>query len=195
MRRLISFFTNQDGAIAVEFVFIAPVMIAMFFGLSDLALALGVRADIINLSSVGSDLIAQESTVTTADMTNVFSALSAMLYPYDTGPAQITISSVVDDSSGGTAHAPNPTGKVAWSCNQGGGTHTHSTNDVYPFPLAARGVVTSGDGGSVIVTEVYYAYPMPVTIPGVINGTYTMSNVFYSKPRRVAQIPRPPTCS
>jgi Flp pilus assembly protein TadG len=185
-RRLIQFLTRRDGAIAVEFAFVAPVMIAMFFGLTDLALALGVRADVINLSSVGSDLVAQESTVTTSDMTNVFSALAAMLYPYSTTPAQITITSVIDNNT-------TTTGKVDWSCNKGGGT-THAKNDVFTFPTAAQGVITKGGGGSVIVTEISYSYPMPMTIPGVINATYPMSSVFYSKPRRVAQIPGPPSC-
>jgi Flp pilus assembly protein TadG len=191
MRKRLSFLEDRSGAIAVEFAFIAPVMIAMFFGLSDLALALGLRADVINLASTGSDLIAQESTVTTADMQNVFGALSAMLYPYSTSPAQITISSITDNNSGSTAGGPNPTGSVSWSCTQGGSVRTGT----YTFPASAQGVITKGSGASVIMTEVSYAYPMPITIPGVINSSYTMTSVFYSKPRRVAQIPAPPSCS
>jgi Flp pilus assembly protein TadG len=182
--RLIQFLTRRDGAIAVEFAFVAPIMIGMFFGLTELALALGVHADVINLSSVGSDLVAQESTVSTSDMTNVFSALSAMLYPYSTTPAQITISSVVDNNS-------TTNGKVAWSCTQGG--TVRAKNSIYTFPTAAQGVITSGGGGSVIMTEVSYSYSLPVTIniPGILNlsGPYAMSSTFYSKPRRVSQIP------
>lgn len=183
-RRLLQFLTRRDGAIAVEFAFVAPVMIGMFFGLTELALAMGVHADVINLSSVGSDLVAQESAITTADMTNVFSALSAMLYPYSTTPAQITISSVIDNNT-------TTSGKVAWSCTQGGTART--ANSTYTFPTAAQGVITSGGGGSVIMTEVSYSYSLPVTIniPGIINlsGPYAMNSTFYSKPRRVAQIP------
>jgi hypothetical protein len=157
------------------------------------ALALGVHADVINLSSVGSDLVAQESTVTTADMTNVFSALSAMLYPYPTAPAQITISSITDNNSGASAGAANPTGTVAWSCTQGG----TARSGTYSFPTSAQGVITRGSGDSVIMTEVSYSYTLPVTIrlPGIINlsGPYAMSSTFYSKPRRVTTIPAP-TC-
>jgi Flp pilus assembly protein TadG len=182
--RLLQFLIGRDGAIAVEFAFVAPVMIGMFFGLTELALALGVHADVINLSSVGSDLVAQESSITTADMTNVFSALSAMLYPYPTAPAQITISSIIDNNTA-------TTGKVAWSCTQGGTART--ANSVYTFPAAAQGVITKGGGGSVIMTEVSYSYALPVTIniPGIINlsGPYAMNSTFYSMPRRVAQIP------
>ena len=35
--RLLHFLTRRDGSIAVEFAFIAPVMIGMFFGMANLA--------------------------------------------------------------------------------------------------------------------------------------------------------------
>ena len=197
MRRLINFFARRDGAIAVEFALVAPVMLGLFFGLSELALALGAKGDVTNLASVGADLIAQESAATTSDMTNVFAALSAMLYPYSTTNAQITISSVIDNSSGGTAGNANPTGTVAWSCTQGGTART--ANSTYSFPAAAQGVVTSGSGGSVIMAEVSYSYSLPFTvhITNVINltGPYTLSNTFYSKPRKVLKVTAPSSCS
>ena len=191
MRRLKDFLFRKDGAIAVEFAFVAPVMIGLFFGLSELALALGAKGDVTNLASVGADLIAQESAATTSDMTNVFSALSAMLYPYATSNAQITISSVIDNSSGGATGNANPTGKVAWSCTQGG--TARSANSTYSFPAAAQGVITSGSGGSVIMAEVTYNYSSPTTVS--LNTPIAMTNTFYSKPRRVAQIPLPNGCS
>jgi Flp pilus assembly protein TadG len=184
MRRLRDLLKRRDASIAVEFALIAPVMIGMFFGLGELALAEGARGDVVNLASVGADLVAQESTVTTSDMTNVFAALSAMLYPYSTANAQITISSIVDNST-------TTSGKVAWSCTQGGTART--VGATYTFPAAAQGVITSGSGGSVIMAEVTYSYSLPVTvnIAGYINlsGPYTMTNTFYSKPRKVLKIP------
>ena len=184
MRRLLGFLTQEGGTIAVEFAFVAPIMIGMFFGVTELALALGAKGDVTNLASVGADLVAQESSVTTTDMTNVFSALSAMLFPYSTANAQVTISSVVDNGT-------TTSGKVTWSCSQGG--TPRATNSVSTFPSTAQGVITSGSGGSVIMAEVTYSYSLPfnISIPGAINlsGPYTMSNTFYSKPRRVSQIP------
>jgi Flp pilus assembly protein TadG len=181
MRRLSHFLKRCDGAIAVEFAFVAPVMLGLFFGLNELAFALGVKGDVANLASAGSDLIAQEKSVTGTDMTNVFDALSAMVYPYDATNVHVTISSIIDNNS-------ITTGKVAWSCTHGG--TARSAGDPYTFPT---GVITKGGGGSVIVTEVTYNYTLPVAvkIAGVINlnGSYPMTGTFYSKPRRVLQIP------
>jgi Flp pilus assembly protein TadG len=168
----------------VEFAFVAPIMLGLFFGLTELALALNAKTDVIDLTSVGADLIAQESSVNTGDMTNVFNALSAMLFPYSAASAQITISSVIDNNTAST-------GKVAWSCAQG--ATARATNSIYTFPTAAQGVITQGGGGSVIMAEVTYSYSLPfsVTLPGIINltGPYSITDTFYAKPRRVAQIP------
>ena len=183
-RHILSFLKRCDGSIAVEFAFVAPVMVAMFFGVTELAQALGARGDVTNLASTGADLVAQESSVTTTDMTNVFAALSDMLYPYPTAAAQITISSVIDN---GTA----TTGKIAWSCTQGGTART--VGSTYTFPTAAQGVITSGSGGSVIMAEVTYNYSSATTVS--LNTPIAMTNTFYSKPRRVAQIPLPNGCS
>ncbi len=43
-------------------------------------------------------------------------------------------------------------------------------------------------GGSVILTEVTYTYTSPTT--KLITGPITMTDTFYSRPRRVAQITR-----
>lgn len=194
MKRLGHFLKREDGAIAIEFAFVAPIMLGMFFGLTQLALALGVRNDVVNLASAGADLVAQESAATTADLTNVFSALSAMLYPYSTTPAKITISSISDNNSASAAGGNNPTGTVDWSCTQGGTVRSGT----YTFPTAAQGVITRGSGDSVIMAEVTYTYTLPfaVSIPGFasLTGPYTMTNTFFAKPRRVQKITAPSSC-
>jgi Flp pilus assembly protein TadG len=188
MTGLFGFLKNRDGTIAVEFAFIAPIMMGLFFGLTQLALVLGVRNDVVNLASAGADLIAQEKTASTTDMNNVFSALSAMLYPYSTTPVQITLTSLTDNSSGGAAGNNNTTAAVAWSCTSGGTKRTGT----YSFPSAAQGVITSGSGDSVIMAEVSYSYSLPfvINIPGFRNlgGPYVLTNTFYAKPRKVQTV-------
>ena len=140
--RKFRFWKQNGGLAAVEFAFVLPVMLSFFLGLVELAQGMACRADVTNLASTASDLIAQESSVTAGDMSNVFNALSAMLYPFPTTGAQITISSIVDNNT-------TTTGKVAWSCTQGG--TARAANSVVTIPT---GLITSGGGGSVIMAEV-----------------------------------------
>src|ERR1700689_4415332 len=163
LRTLIHFRKDKEGLAAVEFAFVAPVMLTFFFGLVEVSQALLCRSDVINLASVGSDLVAQESTVSDTDMANVFSALNATLFPYDTSKATIVIASLVDNNVVGQ-------GKVAW-CNGytnnartdavcATGPVNYSVNQVITMPSTAGGpyLITPGGGGSVIVATVIYNY-------------------------------------
>ncbi len=163
----------RDGMAAVEFALILPALLALLFGGLEVTNVLIVRADVSNMTSTAADLIAQESTVSDADMTNVFNALTALIYPYATAPAHIVITSVIDDGHGG--------GKVAWSDAYNGTAHTVGAAMTVP-----AGLLTTG--GSVVVSEVSYAYTTPSTY--LVRIPVTMSNTFYSHPRRVAQIGR-----
>jgi Flp pilus assembly protein TadG len=169
----------RDGAAAVEFAFLLPVMLVMFFGVVEVSRALSCRADVINVASTAADLTAQASSLSTSDVSNVFSAASAILYPYDTSTARIIITSIVYN----TTSKSLTSGNVAWSCANTGSPHGSGS-----IALPA-GLMT--ENGSVIMAEITYTYTSPTT--KVITGPMTMTNTFYTKPRRVAQIPAP-TC-
>jgi hypothetical protein len=166
------FIRANDGAAAIEF-----------------ALALLCRADVSIMSSTAADLISQESSTSTADLTNVYAAAGTILYPYytggSTGKPTIRLTSVAYDSKSGT---PTTAGRIAWTCTQpGSGTLTPATranNDVVTF---TQPLMTTN--GSVIMAEVAYSYSSPTT--QVVTGSINMTNNFYTKPRRVAQIATP----
>jgi Flp pilus assembly protein TadG len=163
----------QGGMAAAEFALILPALLALIFGAIEVTNVLIVRADVSSVTSTAADLIAQESTVGDADMTNVFNALSALIYPYSTTGAQVVITSVIDDGKGG--------GKVAWSDAQNATARSVGTAVTVP-----TGLITTG--GSVIMAEVTYSYTTPSAY--LVKLPVTMSNTFYSHPRRVAQIAR-----
>jgi Flp pilus assembly protein TadG len=178
---------EKSALAAVEFAFVLPVMLTFFLGLLEAGQALGCRANVTNMASIGADLVAQESTVNDADMTNVFNALSAMLFPNDPSHASITIYSIVDNGS--------TTGSVAWSCTKSGsssvaGPTTPPAGSTGGSIIAAsnlvNGVPTYGGAGSVILAYVSYNYSWSVS--SIFIGNQTWTNMFYSKPRNVAQI-------
>lgn len=185
LRAFSRFRKDKKGLAAIEFAFVAPVMLTFFFGLVEVSQALICRSSVINLAATGADLIAQESSVSSADMTNVFNALSATLFPYPTAPAKITITSLVDNNA-------NDSGKVAWSCTHGG--TARAVNAIVPIPYTAGNppLITPGGGGSIIFAEVTYDYTSAISSYFV--GPVTFTNTYYSKPRLVAQVPKTGAC-
>ena len=172
---------NEDGLAAVEFALLLPVMITLFFGVVEVSLALACRADVTNVASTAADLVAQESALTSTDVSNVWSALNAILYPYDTSVSKVTLSSINYD----TTTSSLTSGKVAWSCTKNGTARTTGTTVTLP-----AGLMTAN--GSVIMSEITYNYTSPTT--KIVTGTKVMTNTFYTKPRRVAQITGPSSC-
>ncbi|HEY0266808.1 MAG TPA: TadE/TadG family type IV pilus assembly protein [Rhizomicrobium sp.] len=196
--RLKRFRGDKDGMAAVEFAMLLPVLITLFFGVMEVALALACRADVANVASTAADLVAQEKGVAAGDMTNVFAAASAILYPYKTANVTITVYSIVADNNN------NATGKVAWSCTKVGDA-VAANGPTTPPPdskggdmiaasnLDANGNPQYGGSGSVILTTVSYSYTSPTM--QVLTKPITMQNTFYSKPRRTNAVTAPDSCA
>lgn len=173
LKRLRTLRRASDGLAAVEFALILPVLLALVFGAIEVTSALICKTDVTDTASTAADLVAQESSIGDADINNVFSALTALVYPYPVAASQVVISSVIDDGHGG--------GKVAWS-----DAYQATPRSVGSSVTVPAGLITTG--GSVVMAEVTYTYTSPSTY--LIKLPISMQNTFYSHPRRVAQIQR-----
>ena len=194
MKNLWSFRKSNNGAAAVEFALLLPVMITMFFGVVETTMALLCRADVSVMASTAGDLISQEKAATNTDLANIYSAAGTILYPYYnpsvTGSAKptIRITSVIYD----TVSKSTTAGKVDWTCTQtGSGTLAPTSRTVGSTVTLPQALMTTN--GSVVIAEVAYSYASPTT--KVITGAINMTNNFYLKPRRVAQITAPASCT
>lgn len=178
MLRTIKRYGRETAAsVAVEFAFIAPILIALFFATVEVTEALDCRARITNAVSTAADLTAQKTQVSTADLDNVYAATQAILFPQDTTKIKLTVSSIKDNNSGGG-------GTVAWSYAKNG--TPRATGSIVSLP---SGLIVSGSGGSIILAEITYAYTSPSA--EFLTGTITMTGKFYSRPRRSTVV----TCS
>jgi Flp pilus assembly protein TadG len=164
------FLRAKDGTVAIEFAFIAPVLILLLLGSVELCYALICREKVSTVAASASDLVAQDDTITGTQMNDVFSALGAILYPYPSSGSSVIITSIKQD--------PNHVGQyiVDWSTSTPNVT-AHSKGASITVPT---GLVTSG--GSVILAEVSYSYVPPFT-QGITSG-FTMTDTFYSRPRK-----------
>ncbi len=169
MRRLLA---DARGLAAVEFALILPVMITVYFGTIETTDALTASRRVTNVAQTAADLVAQATSVSASDVDDIFAASTAILTPFDTTAAQITISSVV-------ANASNVT-KVAWSKAYGGAT-PRATNSTIALPAGL-----TIPGTSVVMAEVTYAYTSPVGT--LLTGPITMTEVAYLRPRRTVSV-------
>lgn len=165
----IRFCRNRRGLAAVEFALIAPVMILMFFGTVELSSAVDCNSRVSRVSSAVADLVAQSTTVSSSDTTNIFSAANAILYPYAASNAKIVVTSLVADSSGKVT--------VDWSDAQNTSKRTSPPANIPSGILSA--------GGSVIYAEINYGFTPAVSY---FLGTVTLKSAFYAKPRRSVKV-------
>jgi Flp pilus assembly protein TadG len=175
LRQFLTALRRKDGMAAIEFALLSPILIFMFLGGIELTDALNCRQKVTGMSATAADLISQETSVTNSGMSNVFSAINSIVYPYPTTGLQIVISSLADDGHG---H-----GTVQWSDAQN--ATARSVNSTVNVP---SGVITTG--GTVILAEV--TYPYHSTIAHFLTATTNMTTSFYSRPRRSISITRVP---
>lgn len=173
-RALRAALSDAGGMVAVEFALLIPVMLTMYFGTLETTNAMTAARRVTNVAQTAGDLTAQVTTVTTADMNDIFAASTAILAPFPTNVLNITVSSVVAN----TSNASNT--KVAWSKAYGGAT-ARSTNSQVTLPT---GLTTPGS--SVVMVEVTYNYTSPIA--SFITGPIAMHEVAYLKPRRSTEV-------
>lgn len=172
-RGLSCFLRNNKGVAAVEFAFIAPIMITTYFGSSELCNILLADRKVTNISAAATDLVAQALQISDAEMTDIFQASSAIMEPYPLTSLEIIVSSVVMQIDGDI--------EVAWSDAFQTGARTPGSAFTMPDGLIEP-------GGSVIVTEVRYSYSSP--FGEFLTHGITVEDIFFQRPRRVMQIIR-----
>lgn len=164
---------NEKGISAVEFALIAPIMVLIYFGCIELSLLMRADRRVTATASSLGDLTARLVTVSDTDMQELFNAATVTMQPYSANNARMRITSVVDSGDGQT--------RVDWS--DAFNMTPYTANALITVPV---GLVPSP--GSVIVAEVEFAYESDLAF--VLDGSRTLKDVFYLRPRRVTQIGR-----
>ena len=160
--------SDRRGVSAVEFALIAPAMIASYFGMAEITQALLAERKAAHAASAIGDLVSQSSTVSTSDVTDIFSIAQTIMQPYATTTLKMRVSSLTADSAG--------TPKVDWSSGSGLTALTTGAT-VTDVPT---GVMTAGQ--SIVMSEVTYTYDSPVDV--MMPNAITFSRKFYLRPRK-----------
>lgn len=107
----VAFRRAGQGVAAVEFAMVLPVMIAMLLGLTEVTSGVNMDRKLAILSRSLADLSARIPKITTAEMSNIFAAASAVMQPYGASTTQMVVSSVRVKQVGNAYQ-----GEVQWSC-------------------------------------------------------------------------------
>ena len=104
------FWRAKDGLAAVEFGMLAPVMAAMFLGSIEVCSALDCQQKVAGMASTAADLVAQETTVSDSDLSNVYAAVNSIVYPFSGSTVKIVNASV---SAVNWRPVGNPSSRIA----------------------------------------------------------------------------------
>ena len=171
--RLRGFATAQDGVSAVEFAMLLPLLITLYLGTVEVTQAVSADRKMTLVSGTVGDLVARASCVTTGDITTIFNAGQAVVYPFSTTQMRIVVSSVIIGSDQ-SARITSTNG--GWSQAYNGGTVRNG--DVTSFiPATLRSTP-----GSVIWAEAYYTY-IPTIGKVIAPSGISMSETIFLKPR------------
>jgi Flp pilus assembly protein TadG len=166
---------DKRGVSAIEFAFIAPVLIMAYFGLAELCGAMLAERKASHAASAVGDLVAQASVIHDTDISNIFSIGSIIMAPNSSTTLGMRVTSV---QAGATATATT----VGWSDASG----TLTANAVGANITIPANMITAGQ--SIIESDVTYSYTVPVAY--VLPSAFTYNYTFYLRPRIVDPIPR-----
>lgn len=173
---LFRLFKDRRGVAATEFALILPGMLLLLYGTVELGNALLLARKLTAATQTAADLTAQEQTMNTAKMNDIFTAVNEIMKPFDTTGAGYVVTSIVRDSATDTI-------RVVWSKAYGTGV-AKTANSVVTVP--ANMLPSLGD--TVILTQLTYTY-QPLLGDLIFASGFSTGDTAYLRPRRVQNIP------
>ena len=89
-KTLSAYRASREGIAAIEFAFVAPIMIVMYLGLAELSLLIAEDRRISHAANVAGDLTTQQSSVTKAGMSEIMNAVLLTLENENNAKIEIT---------------------------------------------------------------------------------------------------------
>jgi Flp pilus assembly protein TadG len=171
-RRRARFAVDDRGSVAIEFAFIAPLLIMMLLATVDIGAAMVARRKVEMISATLADLISQQGSWTQTGLNQLCGGGLQLLAPFPTGTAKILVADLAIDSKG----VP----RVVWSA----GLQTSPLNPgtAWTGPTPNAQIAT----GQMIAVRVDYTLSTPVSdlASRFVGGQgYRFSNTSIASPR------------
>jgi len=164
---------NKDGVAAIEFAFVAPVMIALYVGLAEVSLLISADRNVSHAASVTGDLATQEEELNVNEIEDIFNATLAVLGTNYTNSQRVSIDmlSLEVDAAGNTQEV---------------GYAKLGTGFSSKFDSAGTSTTLLNQTSGLIVTRIKYEYHSPSR---TYVQTPNLAETFMLKPRKSKSIP------
>jgi Flp pilus assembly protein TadG len=161
------FVRDRRGLAALEFALIAPMMILVLFGSVELTELLATNRRAENTAASVADVISRDTVIEDDEITDLWTAANALMYPNSASPLKIRISSVQVQTA--------TQAKVLWSDGHNGYT-ARGAGSTMSLPA---GMMIPGT--SVIVAETTYRYTPPIGV--FLDLAFDLNHIEYRRPR------------
>ncbi len=179
---------DESGVASIEFAFIAPVMLLMYFGLAEVATAISVDRRISQGANVAGDMITQAPETGKDDAEEILSAAVRVMNVRNANDIQIDIQSFIRDSAGDIESR----GRLLFN----------HTSTPAPFDADSLDARLLSENSGIVVTRVTYEYTPIETTDSIqrkgtddgatgddyetdrFDGNITLSETYLLKPRR-----------
>lgn len=172
------FAASTRGVAAVEFALVLPALVVMFLASVDagraIAIYMKVRAATYTLDAVTN----QYSTIQSTDMTDILGAASAVLAPYSSATAGVTVSQIKVTSASNAI--------VNWSATRNGTALSKGSSVSVPANFASCGSYPC----YLIYGQVRYTYTPLFSY--IFTTSFTLSDNLYITPRSTLCVMYPP---
>ncbi|KQZ94024.1 hypothetical protein ASD64_03815 [Mesorhizobium sp. Root157] len=188
LSRLVRFGKDRRAVAAVEFAFIAPILLIMYFITMEAAQAIETSKKVSRLGSMVADLIAQQDNVSTSVLKDIMQIGASTMRPYNRSDPTITITAIKITNDA----AADP--KVTWSYRGSGTNYTvpFAKNDIVGVPSTLKTA-----GTFLIKVESQLGYTPVIAwavdgnkatgLAGIFNNI-TMKETYYLRPRVMQEI-------
>ena len=173
---------DERGVSAVEFAMLAPLMIALYFGVVEISQGVAIDRKTMLSARTVADLVSQQlNTITKAEIDNLMKAAQTVTEPYPTGPLKTVVSQVKIEVKTGVA-------TIDWSYAGPGATKRTAGSTVTSTipPQLIPPVDPAASPIYLIWGETQYLY-VPVFAKPII-GTLTFKEQSFMSPRQSVSI-------
>lgn len=172
---------DRRGAAAIEFAFVAPVLLIMYLMTMEISQAIDVNKKVGRAASLTADLVTQEQDIIKSEIDAIMTLGQSVLRPYERTSPTIEIDAITIDA---TSKAT-----IAWSRKYVGGTasanlakNTVVTNLPEKLKVPSTFLVRAKTKLSYIPMVGWFAYGGPAEITESTT-TISMGEIYYLRPR------------